>query len=171
MRLSLYLTGATFIIAATGAFAQAPAPAAGATYRCVDDAGRSTYTNVREEMAGKKCAVVSREVSVVPAPPAAAPTTTQRPAAKQGGDSGARVDAPTQRSRDGDRRRILEQELQNADKQLAEARRKLVEQEAIRSGDERNYQRVLDRLKPFQDDVRIGEENVSALKRELSNIR
>lgn len=169
MRLSLYLTGATLIIAATGAIAQAPA--AGATYRCVDDAGRSTYTNVREEMAGRKCAVVSREVSVVPAPPAAAPVTRPGPAAKQGGDSGTRVDAPTQRSRDGDRRRILEQELQNAEKQLSEARRKLVEQEAIRSGDERNYQRVLDRLKPFQDDVRIAEENVSALKRELSNIR
>lgn len=44
------------------------AQVSGATYRCVDDAGRSTYTNVKEEMGGRKCVVVSREVEVVPAP-------------------------------------------------------------------------------------------------------
>jgi hypothetical protein len=180
MRLYPYLLGATFVMAAASAVAQAQAPAAGATYRCVDDAGRSTYTNVREEMAGKKCTVVSREVSVVPAPPASTPVSaggSRPPAARassdsaSGGSGASRVDSSTQRSRDGDRKRILEQELQSAEKQLAEARKKLSEQESIRNGDERNYQRVLDRLKPFQDDVRIAEDNVSALNKELSNIR
>lgn len=176
MRLYPYLLGATFVMAAASASAQAPS--VGATYRCVDDAGRSTYTNVREEMAGKKCTVVSREVSVVPAP-AAAPAASggARPAAKSstdgaaGGSGASKIDASTQRSRDGDRKRILEQELQSAEKQLAEARKKLTEQESIRSGDEKNYQRVLDRLKPFQDEVRLAEDNVSALRKELSNIR
>lgn len=175
MRLYPYLLGATFVMAAASALAQAPS--VGATYRCVDDAGRSTYTNVREEMAGKKCTVVSREVSVVPAP-AAAPASARPPAARASTDSSAsgsggasKVDATTQRSRDGDRKRILEQELQSAERQLAEARKKLTEQESIRTGDEKNYQRVLDRLKPFQDEVRIAEDNVSALRKELSNTR
>ncbi len=175
MRLYPYLLGATFVMAAASALAQAPS--VGATYRCVDDAGRSTYTNVREEMAGKKCTVVSREVSVVPAP-SAAPGRTRPPAVRSSTDSSAsgsgtasKVDATTQRSRDGDRKRILEQELQSAEKQLVEARKKLTEQESIRTGDEKNYQRVLDRLKPFQDEVRIAEDNVSALRKELSNIR
>lgn len=178
MRLYPYLLGATFVMAAVGALAQAPS--AGATYRCVDEAGRSTYTNVREEMAGKKCTVVSREVSVVPAPAVApAPSGVARPSAARsssdgsaGGTGGAsKVDASTQRSRDGDRKRILEQELQSAEKQLAEARKKLTEQESVRTGDEKNYQRVLDRLKPFQDEVRIAEDNVSAIRKELSNTR
>src|SRR3954470_21872263 len=47
--------------------------AGSATYRCVDSAGRSTYTNVQEEMGGKKCTLVSREVSVVPVGPAPVP--------------------------------------------------------------------------------------------------
>ena len=61
--------------------------------------------------------------------------------------------------------------MQSAERQLAEARKKLTEQESIRSGDEKNYQRVLDRLKPFQDEVRIAEDNVSALRKELSGTR
>jgi len=177
MRLYPYLLGAAFVMATASALAQAPS--VGATYRCVDDAGRSTYTNVREEMAGKKCTVVSREVSVVPAPAAtpSASGSARSSGAKSSIDSSgsgagaSKVDATTQRSRDGDRKRILEQELQIAEKQLADARKKLTEQESIRNGDEKNYQRVLDRLKPFQDEVRIAEDNVSALRKELSGTR
>jgi hypothetical protein len=45
------------------------------------------------------------------------------------------------------------------------------EQESIRTGNERNYARVLQRLKPYQDDVETHEKNVEALKRELQNLR
>jgi chromosome segregation ATPase len=82
-----------------------------------------------------------------------------------------RQDGQAQRARDTDRRRILQEELQSADKQLAVARQKLAEQETVRNGNERNYERVLERLKPFQDEVRVAEENVVSLKRELSNLR
>jgi hypothetical protein len=157
----------------------AGAPGAGsATYRCVDAAGRSTYTNVKEEMAGKKCTLVSREVSVVPGGVPVPPPMPARAPGQQPGGAAAkapappnRVDTQTQRARDNDRRRILESELQSAEKQLAEARQKLAAQESIRGGDEKNYQRVLDRLKPFQDEVRGAEENVAALRREISNLR
>lgn len=152
------------LVPASAALAQA------VTYRCVDSSGRSTYTNVQEEMAGRKCTVVSREVSVVPANSVpAVPSQPAKPAAAA--PSANRVDPQTQRARDSDRRRILQDELQNAEKALAGARQKLAEQEGIRSGDEKNYQRVLDRLKPFQDEVRRAEDNVAALKRELSNLR
>ena len=138
------------------AFAQVP----GATYRCVDDAGRSTYTNVKEEMTGRKCVIVMREVSVVPA--------TAPPPPRPAGDTAARVDSPIQRNRDVDRRRILEQELQVADQQLVDARQKLAQQESLRNGEPRQPP---DRLKPFQDDVRVAEDNVAALRKELSNLR
>lgn len=163
-------------LAAGAVFAQGSA--GGATYRCVDGNGRSTYTNVKEEMGDKKCTVVSREVSVVPVPaPSNVPPAAAQKAAPRPAPSGtapmpsARVDASTQRARDNDRRRILEDELRTAESDLAVAKKNLAAQEAVRSGDERNFQRVLDRLKPFQDEVRRAEDNVAALKRELSNIR
>ncbi len=53
---------------------------------------------------------------------------------------------------------------------LADARKKLAEQEAIRTGDEKNYARVLERLKPFRDSVEVHEKNVEALKREIANL-
>jgi hypothetical protein len=174
------LAGILLVAYAQGTVAQSVvggSPAAGgATYRCVDNAGRSTYTNVQEEMAGKKCTVVIREVSVVPVPKPAVPSAAQPSASRTDAKPEAkppanRVDPQTQRARDNDRRRILQDELANAEKALAAARQKLAEQESIRTGDEKNYQRVLDRLKPFQDDVRGAEANVAALKRELGNLR
>ena len=146
------------IVAASALFGVAVCHAqSGGTYRCVDEHGRSTYTNVKEEMTGKKCTVVSREVSVVPAA-AAAPKAAIPPASSA-------------QSRAVDRRKILEEELSDEEKRLGDARTKLTEQEAVRSGDERNYQKVLDRLKPFQDTVKQHEKNVAQLKRELSNLR
>jgi len=54
---------------------------------------------------------------------------------------------------------------------LADARRSLSEQESTRGGDERNYQRVLDRLKPFQEAVEVHEKNIASIKREMANLR
>ena len=45
----------------------------GAVFRCLDDNGRPQYTNVKSDTDGKKCTVVTREVSVVPVA-GAAPT-------------------------------------------------------------------------------------------------
>jgi hypothetical protein len=133
---------------AGGAYAQSAG-----TFRCVDEGGRSTYTNVKEEMAGKKCTAVVREVSVVPAQQA--PTLQAKP-------------SPAAPSRAADRRKILEEELNDEEKRLSEAREKLAEQQAIRGGDERNYQRVLDRLKPYVDAVEQHEKNIAQLRRELN---
>lgn len=140
------------------------------TYRCVDPGGRSTYTNVKEEMTGRKCTVVSREVSVVPAQQ----LTTQPAKAASGAAkaTGERVDPNTQRGRDDTRRKILQQELDAAEKRLSESRQKLAEQDSVRSVEEKvNPQRALDRLKPHQEEVERQEQNVASLKRELSNLR
>ena len=153
-----------FVAASLSLYAGASV-AQSSTYRCVDVNGRSTYTNIKEETlgAGKKCTVVSREVSVVPADRIAPP----------GVAAGKAPAAPvaTTASRASDRRKILEEELDGEQKRLTEARQKLAEQEAIRTGDERNYQRVLDRLKPFAETVEQHEKNVEQLRRELSSLR
>ena len=138
-----------------------------ATYKCLDPSGRPTYTNVKEEMTGRKCTVVSREISVVPAQQFAKP-----PAKAAAKSTGERVDTKTQRSRDDTRRKILQEELDAAEKRLAESRQKLADQELIRSGEERLIpQKALDRIKPYREEVERQEQNVALLKRELSNLR
>ena len=82
-----------------------------------------------------------------------------------------KVDPQTQRQRDADRRRILEQELANEQKLLDQAQKELAGQESIRLGSERNYQRVLDRLEPYKKKVKLHEDNVTNLKKELANLR
>jgi hypothetical protein len=81
------------------------------------------------------------------------------------------VDSGTQKARDTDRRRILEEELATEQRALDGAQKQLTEQEAVRYGDERNYQKVLDRLQPFKDKVHLHERNIEALKREIGNLR
>lgn len=140
-------------------------PAWGDTFKCMDANGRATYTNMKEETKGKNCTVVMREISVVPATPT-------RPAAAAPSPAGfPKVDTATQKSRDDSRRRILEEELSGEEKALAEAKAELTRQESIRTGDERNYQRVLDRLQKYKDEVERHEKNVQALKKELSNVK
>jgi hypothetical protein len=142
------------------------APAWGDTFKCVDANGRATYTNMKEETRGKNCTVVMREISVVPAAPA------PRAAAASPSAAGfPKVDPATQKNRDGARRRILEEELSGEEKALAQAKAELTEQEGIRTGDERNYQRVLDRLQKYKDEVDRHQKNVEALKKELSNAK
>ena len=132
-------------------------------YECVDASGNKRFTNIKSEAKGCRPLDVG-PINTVPAykPPAkAAPTPPNFP----------KVDAATQCERDSDRRRILEQELANEQKQLAAAQKALAEQEAVRNGDERNYQRVLDRLEPYQKKVKQHENNIESLKKELANLR
>jgi hypothetical protein len=100
------------------------------------------------------------------------PAAAQSPAPQGGAPADRpRVDPVTQRQRDDDRRNILEAELLAEEERLAEAKRQLAEQESIRTGDERNYQRVLERLKPYQEAVAQHEKNISALRQEIGNLR
>jgi hypothetical protein len=142
------------------------APARGDTFKCIDANGRATYTNMKDETKGKNCNVVMREISVVPAvPPARNASANPSPAGFP------KVDPATQKNRDGARRRILEEELSGEEKALVQAKTELTEQESIRNGDEKNYQRVLDRLQKYKDEVELHEKNVEALKKELSNAK
>ena len=137
----------------------------GTVWKCMEADGRPHYTNIKKETEGKQCTVVTKEVSVVPPPPAPARSV------EKAGSGFPKVDRDTQKARDDSRRRILEDELAAEEKSLVDAKAKLAEQEAVRYGDEKNYQRVLDRLKPFQDAVERHERNVAALKRELASLR
>ncbi|TMG76319.1 MAG: DUF4124 domain-containing protein [Betaproteobacteria bacterium] len=127
-------------------------------YKCPDTSGRPTYTNVKRATLGKNCTLVSKEVSVVPA---------QAPARAM--QSSAAPGAAT--ARNENRRKILESELQNEQQLLSDARQKLAEQEGIRNGDERNYSRALERLKPYHEAVNQHSQNIEQLRGELVRLR
>ncbi len=140
------------------------AQAQSTVWKCVGPDGRPQYTNVQRDTQGRNCTVVNREVSVVPA--------TRAPARTESASPGfPKVDAETQRGRDDTRRKILEQELASEESQLTEARAKLAEQDAIRLGDERNYQKKLDRLQPYREAVEQHEKNIQALQKEIGNLK
>jgi hypothetical protein len=140
-------------------------PAAAEIFKCTDAQGSVIYSN----MQSRNC----KRLNVEP------PTGGRTHSSVSSGGSAAsstpsgfpRVDGPTQKARDDDRRRILDQEVAAEQKNLEQARRELAEQEAVRSGDERNYQRVLDRLQPFKDRVALHERNIEAIRKEISNLR
>jgi len=132
-------------------------------WSCKDSAGRTHVTNLKEDTVGKECRIVQQQrVTVVPAAKAGArapsPAGFPKESASDRADSKAK------------QRTTIEKELSQEEAMLADARKKLSEQEAIRTGDERNYARVLERLKPYQDTVEVPQKNVEALKRELNNL-
>ena len=141
-----------------------PVRAQGEIFKCVDDRGRPLYTSDKRDTACKKCETVSREVSVVPAQPAGKPAAKASPAGFPRESASYRATSKTKQ------RETIEKELSQEEQLLAEARRKLTEQEETRAVDEKNYARVLARLQPYKDAVEVHEKNVAALKRELATL-
>jgi hypothetical protein len=143
-------------VAAGAAFAQVET-----IWSCKDPSGRTHVTNLKEDTVGKDCRIVQQQrVTVVPL-------------AKPGAKSPAgfpKESASDRQSAKAKQKDTIEKELNQEESMLADARKKLSDQEAIRSGDEKNYARVLERLKPYQDTVEVHQKNVEALKRELNNL-
>ncbi len=128
-------------------------------WNCKDTDGRTTLTNQKSDTVGKECRVVLQErVTVVPA------TRTKSPANFPRETPADRVSSKAKQ------KDTIEKELTQEEAMLAGARQKLTEQESIRTGDEKNYSKVIERLKPYRDTVEVHEKNVEALKRELTNL-
>jgi hypothetical protein len=135
------------------------------TCKYLDSDGRVIYSNTPNSPPKGATKVKCFEAPSKPAPTAASPKDSDakgRP---------PRVSEDIQRSRDNDRRRILEEELADETKQLAQAQEKLAAEEAVRTGNERNYERYLERLQPFRDAVATHERNLDAIKREIANLK
>ena len=163
-------------VAVLGGFACASAAYA-EVYKCVDQLGHVTYTNAKI-MANKGCKTIAT-TSLAPSAPASIPKPSP-PSSSSSSASGhsspspagfPKVDDQTQKGRDTDRRAILEDELAVEQKNLAQAKRDLADQEAIRNSDEKNYQKVLDRLQPYKNKVALHQRNTDAINKELDNLR
>lgn len=129
-------------------------------YRCMDEFGHATYTNYKAS--NRKCTILSRDNT----PSAAGP--------KSGGNTNVRaspadfpkVAVEKQKSRDGDRRYILEQELAAEQKHLEEARKSLAAQL-----DSQPAGGGAERMQPIRDRIALHERNLDALRREMANLK
>jgi hypothetical protein len=84
--------------------------------------------------------------------------------------SESRVSVNEQRARDSDARRILESELRRAQDQLADMKKDYNNGEPERQGDERNYQKYLDRVAEMKAGIARKEADVAAIQRELAKL-
>lgn len=132
-------------------------PAAAEIYKFVDENGRVTYTNIPKKGAKKL------DVGI---------DTPARNRANAGPANFPRVDSQTQKKRDDLRRQILEDELSTEQKALAEAQKALKDGEAARlPGEANNAQKYLERVKKLRDRVARHEQNIDALRKELTEFR
>jgi hypothetical protein len=153
-----------------GALGASASGAYAALCKYVDANGHVTYSDSPVKGSTQSSCFEAPPVPPAPAPRASPPGSPASSAAPAPGGL-PNVDSATQRKRDDSRRKILQDELAVEEKALDGARKALAEGEAVRLGDERNYQRYLERIQGLKDRVTQHEKNVSALKQELSNLR
>ncbi|WP_224081857.1 DUF4124 domain-containing protein [Cupriavidus laharis] len=161
-------------VLAASAWSQSAQAQSSDVYVCAGPNGVPEYRN---GSAGKGCKRLNLpDVVTVPGGRTAAPA---KAAATSGGTAGGtavsggfpRVDSATQKSRDSERRTVLEQELQAEDAKLAALRAEYNNGQPERQGNERNYQKYLDRTAALRDDIARSEANAASLRRELSNLK
>lgn len=134
-------------------------------YKRVDASGHVTYSS--EPIKG------GRKLDLKPLPTMSGARASQRTP-----EDFPKVDSQTQRSRDATRRIILQDELASEEQLLASARENL---KSIESNPEplvgpdgipfRNTARQAEKLKSAQESVILHEQNIKALRTEISNLK
>lgn len=150
--------------AAGSAWAQA---ASGTVYRCPGNPVLYTDALTPKEAQERGCRTIEgAPVTVMqtvrpraPAPAASAP----RPA-----DS--RVSPSDQRARDSEARAILQAELRREEERLAALKKEYNNGEPERRGDERNYQKYLDRVAELKAGIARKEADIASIRRELDKL-
>jgi len=162
-KLILCFTGAALAVALPPALrAQDIKP----VYRCPGPPVLYTDQLSAQEAREKGCRVIEgTPVTVVPATRPRAPVA---PAASRSGEG--KVDPAEQRARDSDARRILQDELRREEERLAALKKDFNNGEPERRGDERNYQKYLDRVAEMKSAVARKEADVAAIRRELAKL-
>ena len=128
-------------------------------YKSIDADGHVTYSSSPTK-GSKKLGLGSPDTPSLPA-------SSASPARARNHTSPSdfpRVDNVTQKSRDGTRRKILEDELATEGKLLTESRQNLKDSE-------KNPETTPKKIKDLKEQVSLHEKNVAALKSELNNIK
>jgi len=145
----------------------AQAQGTGVVYKCPGNPVLYTDALTSEQARARGCTTIEgAPITIVQSTrvrPAASAPAVPRPA-------DAKVDPGTQRERDSDARRILGDELRKEEEALAALKRAYNNGEPERLGDERNYQKYLDRVAEMKAGILRKEADIAAIKRELAKL-
>lgn len=170
MKMVLKMTSVCLAMSVSWA-AQAQSGGSSMVYRCPGPPVLYTDALSPKEANDKGCRTIEgAPITVVQSPKSrrgSAPETASQ-AAPRASDS--RIDPAQQRSRDSDARRILEEELRKEEERLKTMQREYNNGEPERKGDERNYQRYLDRVAEMKASIGRKESDIAAIKRELAKL-
>ena len=163
------LCAAAVLAGAAGvAAAASPADTIDSTvlYRCPGNDYRNTISPREAEKLGCR-RVEGAPVTVIQSTrPRTGPAATTAATAA----SGVRVDPVAQRQRDSDARRILENELKVEETKLATMEKEFNGGQPERLGDEKNYQKYLDRVAEMRSAIERKQIDIAALRREIQKL-
>jgi len=155
------------VVAVLAAWLASPVMAQDKTvYRCPNN----VYTDglTVKEAAAKGCKTL--EGAPVTVIQSNTPRKPEGSSAQRSGSEGQRVDPSDQRARDADKRRILEDELRREKDRLAGLQKEYNNGEPERRGDERNYQKYLDRVADLKASIDRSQADIAALEREIGKL-
>ena len=161
-----------------GALFWVAAAAQAEVYKCPGSPVLYTDQLSAQEARDKGCRTIEgAPISVIQGRPPRTASTPQngqpsgQPSAGPASRPGeSRVEPAAQRARDTDAKRILGDELAREEARLAALRKDFNNGEPERRGDERNYQRYIDRVAEMKASILRKESDVAALKRELAKL-
>lgn len=142
-------------------------------YKCPGNLYTDTLNAKEAEARGCK-ALEGGAVTIIQTPAVRRPAVESPRAAAESPSASRpaeqRVDPNDQKARDQDKRRILEGELRREEQRLVGLRQEYNNGQPERRGDERNYQKYLDRTAELKAGIERSESDIAALKRELSKL-
>jgi hypothetical protein len=166
---------ATLWAGVLGAALPASAQDSKPVYRCPGNPVLYTDALTAKEAISRGCRTlegspitVIQSPSPKPRPAAAAPAPSTGPSASR---PDTRINPDEQRARDTDAKRILEAELSKEEERLGQLKKEFNNGEPERQGDERNYQKYLDRVAEMRSAIARKEADIAAIKREIGKIK
>ena len=166
---SLVVTVAALLAGAASSPAWAQASDGSVMYRCPGNDYKNTISVKEAEKLGCK--------RIEGAPLTIIQTTKPQPQQRVGMPvpaasvaSGARIDPVAQRARDSDARRILESELQLEEDKLVAMQKEFNSGQPERQGDEKNFQKYIDRVGQMSAAIARKQTDVAAIRRELQKL-
>jgi hypothetical protein len=155
------------LLLACGAVPALAADDSSVMYRCPGNDYKNTISAKEAEKLGCK-RIEGAPVTVIQMTKPR-PATAAVPSAS-GGTGGARVDPVAQRARDSDARRILEGELRTEEEKLAVMQKEFNNGQPERQGDEKNFQKYLDRVSDMRAAIARKQTDIAALQREIKKL-
>ncbi len=134
-------------------------------YICPGNVFTNTITAKDAEQRGCK-AREAQQPTTIAGPRSKAPAAPANAGSAK--SSEAKIDQAEQKARDTDARRILEQELKKEEEALEALKSEYRNGEPERRGDERNYQKYLDRVAELKAAISRKEADLAAIRRELN---